>query len=189
VSIDVQGELAQKLEASIPERRGILDRDPEYRALTLLAKRNRKQRPRTPLDALQHVVDAARELTNGTYGALAVTGTDDYVEGFAVSGMDERALASLKGPPQGHGPLGTMRMDGLPVHLRDVGEHEKAFGFPPKHPGMKELLGVPIFCGSTVRGALYVTDRRNGKEFTDEDQQILRVLSRHAALIIEASWY
>jgi GAF domain-containing protein len=80
-------------------------------------------------------------------------------------------------------------MDGLPVHLRDVGEHEKAFGFPPKHPGMKELLGVPIFCGSTVRGALYVTDRRNGKEFTDEDQQILRVLSRHAALIIEASWY
>ena len=54
---------------------------------------------------------------------------------------------------------------------------------------MKELLGVPIFCGSNVRGALYVTDRRNGQEFSDEDQQTLRVLSRHAALIIEASWY
>jgi len=189
MSIDVQGELAQKLEAAIPERRGLLDRDPEYRALRLLAKRNRKHPPKTPLDALQHVVDAARELTNGTYGALAVTGADDYVEGFAVSGMDERALASLKGPPQGHGPLGTMRLDGLAVHLRDLGEHEKAFGFPPKHPDMKELLGVPIFCGSDVRGALYVTDRRGGKEFSDEDEHILRLLGRHAALIIEASWY
>jgi GAF domain-containing protein len=102
--------------------------------------------------------------------------------------MDSRALAALKGPPQGHGPLGTMRMDGLPVHMTDVSEHEKAFGFPPKHPPMKELLGVPIFCGGDVRGALYVTDRRRG-EFNDDDRQVLRVLSRHAALIIEASWY
>jgi GAF domain-containing protein len=189
VSVNIQGELAQKLEAAVPARRGLLDRDPEYRALTLLAKRNRRQPPRTPLDALQHVVDTARELTSGTYGALAVTGVNDYVEGFVVSGMDPKALAALKGPPQGHGPLGTMRMDGMPVHLKDVSEHEKAFGFPPKHPPMGELLGVPIFCGADVRGALYVTDRRGNKPFTDEDQQVLTVLSRHAALIIETSWY
>jgi GAF domain-containing protein len=113
----------------------------------------------------------------------------DYVEGFVVSGMDEKLLATLKGPPQGHGPLGTMRMDGMPVHLTDVSEHEKAFGFPPKHPGMKELLGVPIFCGGNVRGALYVTDHRGGKPFGQGDQQVLDILSRHAALIIEASWY
>jgi len=189
VSTDVQGELARKLEDSIPARRGLLDRDPEYRALTMLAKRNRKHPPRTPLDALQHVVDTARALTDGTYGALAVTGVNDYVEGFVVSGMDAKALAALKGPPQGHGPLGTMRMDGLPVHIRNVAEHEKAFGFPPKHPGMNELLGVPIFCGGNVRGALYVTDRRGNKNFSDDDQQVLTVLGRHAALIIEASWY
>lgn len=189
MSAHVQGELAQKLEQAIPARKGLLDRDPEYRALTMLAKRNRKQPPKTPLDALQHVVDTARELTSGTYGALAVTGTDDYVEGFVVSGMDDKALASLKGPPQGHGPLGTMRLDGLAVHLRDVNQHEKSFGFPPKHPGMKELLGVPIFCGGDVRGALYVTDRKNGQPFSDDDEQVLNVLARHAALIIEASWY
>ena len=54
---------------------------------------------------------------------------------------------------------------------------------------MKELLGVPIFCGGDVRGALYVTDRKNAQPFSDDDEQALRVLSRHAALIIEASWY
>jgi GAF domain-containing protein len=189
VSVDVQKRLAEQVEMAAGPRRGLLQRDPEYRALRKLAERNRKHPPRTPLDALQHVVDIAREMTHGTYGALAVTGTDDYVEGFVVSGMDDQSLATLKGPPQGHGPLGTMRQDGLPVRLDDVADHAKAFGFPPKHPGMKELLGLPIFAGSEVRGALYVTDRRGGKKFGAEDEQVLKVLSHHAGLIIDASWY
>ncbi len=189
MSIDVQRELAKRAEDAAGPRRGLLTRDPEYRALKKLASRNRKHRPKTPLDALQHVIDVAREMTHGTYGALAVTGTNDYVEGFLVSGMDDAALRALKGPPQGHGPLGTMRQDGLPVRLRDVTEHTRAFGFPPKHPEMKELLGLPIFAGGDVRGAIYVTDRRGGGKFGEEDEQVLKVLGHHAGLIIESSWY
>ncbi len=189
MTTDVQQQLAGRVEAALAPRRRGLGRDPEYRALRKLAGRNRKQPPRTPLDALQHVVDVAREMTRARYGALAVTGPTDYVEGFVVSGMDERALASLKGPPQGHGPLGNMRQDGLAVHFADVSEHEKAFGFPPKHPEMNELLGVPIFASGAVRGALYVTDAKAGRGFGDGDRQALDVLSHHAGLIIEASWY
>ncbi len=162
---------------------------PQDVALKKLAERNRKNPPKTPLDALQHIVDVAREMTCGTFGALAVSGEADYVEGFVVSGMDARALASLKGPPQGHGPLGTMRLDGLPVRLQDVSQHSSAFGFPPKHPAMKELLGLPIFSGGQVRGALYVTDRKQGRGFGDEDELVLKVLTHHAGLIIESSWY
>jgi GAF domain-containing protein len=54
---------------------------------------------------------------------------------------------------------------------------------------MKELLGLPIFAGADVRGALYVTDRRGGKPFGPADEQVLKVLAHHAGLIIEASWY
>lgn len=189
MSSDIQRELAERVHEAMGPKRGILDRDPEYRALKQLAQRNKKQPPRTPHDALQHVVDVARDLTHGTFGALAVTSATDYVEGFIVSGMDEQALAMLKGPPQGHGPLGTMRQDGMPVHLADVSENEKAFGFPPKHPPMKELMGVPIFCDTEVRGALYVTDRKGGRQFDADDKLVLEVLARHAALIIAASWY
>ena len=189
VAIDIQQQLAERVHEAIGPKRGFLDRDPEYRALKQLAQRNKKYPPRTPHDALQHVVDVARDMTHGTFGALAVTSATDYVEGFIVSGMDDRALAALKGPPQGHGPLGNMRQDGLSVHMADVSEHEKAFGFPPKHPPMKELLGVPIFCGAEIRGALYVTDRKGGRPFGAEEKVVLEVLARHAALIIDASWY
>jgi GAF domain-containing protein len=189
VSVEVQQQLAAVVEEKLAPTRLLLDRDPEYRALRKLAQRNRKHPPKTPTDALQHIADVARELTHATFGALAVTGEIDYVEGFVVSGMDDGALAALKGPPQGHGPLGTMRQDGLPVHIEDVSQHAKAFGFPPKHPDMRELLGVPVFAGNKIRGALYVTDHRGGKPFGDEDRAVLAVLAHHAGLVIEASWY
>jgi GAF domain-containing protein len=190
MTTDLQRQVSGAVEEALGERRrSFFDRDPEYRALRMLASRNRKHPPRTPTDALQHVVDVARQMTEGTYGALAVTGETDYVEGFMVSGMDEKALDTLKGPPQGHGPLGSMRQDGLPIHIDDVSRHAKAFGFPPRHPEMKALLGVPIIASGRVRGALYVTDRKHGKPFTDEDRGILNVLAHHAALIIDASWY
>lgn len=187
MSTDVQQRIASELERETPAR--LRHRDPEYRALRRLADRNRKAPPRTPTDALQHVVDIARELTHATYGALAVTGSEDYVEGFVVSGFDDTALRALKVPPQGHGPLGSMRQDGLAIRLDDVTQHAKAFGFPPKHPEMKALIGVPIFSLGEVRGALYVTDRRGRQPFGDDDETMLRVLARHAGLIIEASWY
>jgi|CXWL01.1.fsa_nt_gi GAF domain-containing protein len=190
MTTDVQRQLAEAVEEALePRRKHFVERDPEYRALKKLADRNRKHPPKTPLDALQHVVDVAREMTDGTFGALAVTGETDYVEGFVVSGMDEAALAALKGPPQGHGPLGSMRQDGLPVHIDDVSLHAKAFGFPPKHPEMKALLGLPVVASGAIRGALYVTDRKGGKPFTEDDRSALLVLAHHAGLIIDASWY
>jgi GAF domain-containing protein len=188
MSAGVQQDLSEDLERAVAGH-GILERDPEYRALRKLASRNRRQPPHSPTDALQHVTDVAHDMTQATYAALAVTGTNDYVEGFIVSGMDAKALSALKGPPQGHGPLGDMRQDGLSVHFDDVSQHEKAFGFPPKHPPMKELMGVPIIYDGEVRGALYVTDPRRKRGFDEADRKALEVLAHHAALIIARSWY
>jgi len=164
-------------------------RDPEYRALRRLARATARGEPDRPLDALQQVADLAKELTSARYAALTITGDKDYVEGFVVSGLTPEEERKLKAPPQGHGPLGTMRQDGLPVRIDDLGEHARAFGVPPKHPEMKTLLGVPIWVDGAVRGALYVTDRNGGKPFRDSDQVVLQVLSRHAGHVIASRWY
>lgn len=163
--------------------------DPEYRALLRLAALKRGPRPRTPLDALQQVVDLAREMTCAKYAALAVTDEHDRTEGFVTSGLTKAQLRGLKVPPQGHGPLGRLRTDGKPVRYTDLDQAPNAFGFPPKHPRMKTMLGVPIFAFGQVRGSLYVTDRNGGEPFTDEDETILLVLARHAGTIVERDWY
>ncbi|MEZ4502592.1 MAG: GAF domain-containing protein [Dehalococcoidia bacterium] len=165
-------------------------RDPEAKTLRALDRALRRLPPRhRPDEALQVVIDLARALTGATYGALAVTDTNDRTIGFMVSGMDDRALRALKTPPQGHGPLGSLRYDGRPILLDDVSEHRSAFGFPPNHPSMKRLLGVAIWAGGEVRGSLYVTDRRDGKQFDEADEQVLTTLASHASKVIEHDWY
>lgn len=169
-----------------PRRR---TRDPEYRALRKLARLTARGIPDHPLDALQQVTDLAQELTKSRYAAVAVTGEQDNVEGFVVSGLTPEEERKLKTPPQGHGPLGTMRQDGLAVRINDLGQHGRAFGFPPKHPSMKTLLGVPIWVNGQVRGALYVTDRDGGKPFRNGDEVVLQVLARHAGSVIAERWF
>lgn len=164
-------------------------RDPEYRALRRLARATSRGIPEQPLEALQQVVDLARELTRARYAALVVIDQRDYVEGFVVSGLTQEEERKLRAPPQGHGPLGSMRKDALPVRIDDLGQDGSSFGFPPKHPEMKTLLGVPVFANGAVRGALYATDRNGGKPFRADDQAILQVLAQHASHIIATRWY
>jgi two-component system sensor histidine kinase DevS len=168
----------------------LIRRDPERRALRALARRVRALPPRhRPDDSLQVVVDLARDLTGARYGALAVTDHHDRTEGFFTSGLSPDQLARLRTAPQGHGPLGSLRHDGRPVRYEDVQQHAKAFGFPSHHPEMRMLCGVAIWVHGEVRGALYVTDRRDGRPFSEEDERALTTLAAHATQVIEREWY
>jgi GAF domain-containing protein len=163
--------------------------DAEYRALLSLARLAAHGVPAKPLDALQQVADLARELTGSRYAALAVTDERDNIEGFVVAGLAPEEERKLKAAPLGHGPLGTMRQDGLAVRIDDLDGFRQAFGFPPKHPEMKTLLGVPLWVESNLRGALYVTDREGGQAFEEADEVTLQLLARHAGAIIKTRWY
>jgi GAF domain-containing protein len=163
--------------------------DPEYRALLRLAEATRGFTPQRPEDSLQIVVDLAREMTEARYAALGVSDENDRTEGFVTSGLTKAQLRGLKVPPQGHGPLGSLRSDGRPVRIDDLDAHEKAAGFPPKHPEMKTMLGVPIWAHGEVRGSLYVTDRNGGEPFTADDEAVLVTLARHAGNVVEHDWY
>ncbi len=161
--------------------------DGEYRALLALAEFVRNPKPKTPVDELEGIADLARRLTNARYAALGVTDEHDHMEGFVTSGIDERP--GLKTPPLGHGVLGGLRRDGKPVRIDDIDNQPERFGFPPAHPDMRALLGVPLWGHGAVRGSLYVTDRDGGQPFTDADEAILLTLARHVGFVIESDWH
>lgn len=171
-------------------RISLFRRDPEAHALRVLAKALDALPPRhRPEEALQIVVDLARAETKARYAALQVTDVHDRTQGFVTSGMSEEELRGLRVPPQGHGPLGSLRADGRPVRYEDVSNASRSFGFPPKHPKMKAMLGVPVWAQGDVRGSLYVTDRSDGKPFDDDDERLVLTLAAHASKIIEGEWY
>jgi signal transduction histidine kinase len=139
------------------------------------------------LDALlQKIAESAAALTGARYSALGVIdrgGTT--LERFVTVGIDERERELIGSFPRGRGILGVLIRDVESLRLRDLGEDTRSVGFPPGHPPMKTFLGVPVMLRGVAYGNLYLTEKGGGREFTDEDEELVRLLAAQAAVAIE----
>lgn len=138
------------------------------------------------LDAtLREIVCAASELVDAQYGALGVIGSDGRLAEFVYEGIDE-ATRELIGPlPTGHGVLGVVIDEAKPLRLSDLAQHPASIGFPPNHPPMRTFLGVPVQVRGEVFGRLYLTEKRGGQPFTEDDEVVVRALAGAAGIAIE----
>ena len=132
-------------------------------------------------ELLQRIVDAARALVGCKYSALGVLGDDGFIARFPTSGISATEREKLGAPPRGHGLLGVMLRAGHTLRIPRISEDPRRSGFPPHHPPMTSLLGVPIFVQGKLAGDLYLTDKYDGPEFTEEDEWLVQLLSTHAA--------
>jgi len=141
------------------------------------------------LDAvLSRIVELAVDLTDARYGALGVLTPDGTtIEEFITVGITEDERAELGDPPTGHGLLGVLIHDARPLRIPEIAADPRSVGFPPNHPPMRSLLGVPIIGRGRVFGDLYLTDKDGGRPFDDEDERILVVLASQAAVAVESA--
>jgi two-component system, NarL family, sensor histidine kinase DevS len=117
---------------------------------------------------LRRVVDAAREVAGAHYAALGVVGADGQLEQFLHAGMDAETVAAIGELPKGRGLLGTLLADPRPIRVARIADDERSTGFPRHHPPMTSFLGVPVRSRDVVFGNLYLTERVDGGQFTDE---------------------
>ena len=130
---------------------------------------------------LQAIVDHARALVGCDYAALGVLGDDGFIVRFPTSGISTEERERLGTPPRGHGLLGMMLRAGRSLRIPDMRQDARRAGFPPHHPPMTSLLGVPIFVQGRLMGDLYLTDKTGGPEFSEEDEWLVQLLATHAA--------
>ena len=130
---------------------------------------------------LQQIVDSARELVGCRYAALGVVGPDGYISRFPTSGISPTEREQIGAPPRGHGLLGVMLRAGHSLRIADMRTDPRRSGFPPNHPQMTSLLGVPIFVQGRLMGDLYLTDKIAGPAFSEEDEWLVQLLATHAA--------
>jgi signal transduction histidine kinase len=139
------------------------------------------------LDALlQRVVESAAALTGARYAALGVIDrTGSQLERFVTTGIDAETHAQIGDLPRGRGILGVLIRDTTPLRLRDLSEDPRSVGFPPGHPPMRSFLGVPVLLRGVAYGNLYLTEKSDGEDFTEDDQEIVSLLAGQAAVAIE----
>jgi GAF domain-containing protein len=111
---------------------------------------------------LQKLVEIARSQVNSRYAALSVLAPDGRIERFFTSGIGEAERARIGHIPEGHGLLGVLLREGESLRLAEMSQDPRSGGFPPHHPAMKSLLGVPVLSGGRIVGNLYLTDKQGG---------------------------
>lgn len=135
---------------------------------------------------LQRVAELACEIIGARYAAIGVLSEDHRrLEAFVTAGIDDQTRMRLGAPPEGKGVLGLVMRERRAVRLADLQEHPAAAGFPPGHPPMHSFLGLPIERRRGVFGILYLTEKRDGPEFTAEDEHVARLLAAQTGAAIE----
>ncbi|WP_322770512.1 GAF domain-containing sensor histidine kinase [Frankia sp. Cr1] len=136
-------------------------------------------------DLLRRIVEAARALLDAEYAALGVVAPDLRLEQFIHVGMTAEDADHIGHLPTGKGVLGLLVREPRPQRLDDISKHPQAHGFPPGHPPMKTFVGVPIRIRSEIFGNLYVAGKRDGRQFTAEDEELALALAATAGIAIE----
>lgn len=134
---------------------------------------------------LRHIVGAAVDVIDARYGAVGVLGEDGRLSDFITVGIPDGVVQEIGHRPEGRGVLGVLIVDPKPVRIADVAAHPDSFGFPPHHPPMHSFLGVPIRVRSEVFGNLYLTEKKNATEFSEEDEGLAVALAGAAGIAIE----
>jgi signal transduction histidine kinase len=136
-------------------------------------------------DVLQRLVDNSRELAGARFAALGLPDGEGGFRRFLTSGMSDELIASLGPLPRQHGMLGAMLDTTSPYRTSDIHDHPRFRGWwPAPHPDMRTFLGVPIVAPAGVIGAFYLTEKLDGAEFTEEDEELIGLLAAHAAIAI-----
>ncbi|MEW1599691.1 GAF domain-containing sensor histidine kinase [Streptomyces sp. NPDC093808] len=174
-------ELLEELQARIDAARGTRDRVHSLLEAVLSVGRELELE-----QALHSIVEAAAALVDAQYAALGVIGPDGKrLSAFHTVGVSDEEIARIGHFPEGHGILGELIRRPEPLRAAKLSEHPASYGFPPHHPPMNTFLGVPIRVRDQVFGNLYLTEKRGGLQFDEEDESVLSTLAVAAGVAID----
>jgi signal transduction histidine kinase len=135
---------------------------------------------------LRVIVERARTLVAAEYAAIGITrGLGEPFDPFVYSGVDEAVRLKVGRTPRAVGLLGLVVQERKAIRLTDLHTSPSFRGLPPEHPAMKSFLALPITMGDRVLGNLYVANKRNAKEFSEQDLHGLEHFAERAALAYE----
>lgn len=134
---------------------------------------------------LQLIVDRVAVLADARYAALGIADAEARIERFITTGLTPDQRSAIGHLPVGRGLLGLIIREGRSYRIPDITAHPDSSGFPPHHPPMRSLLGVPINVSGRPVGNFYLTDKRGATGFSAADQRIVELFARHAGIAIE----
>ncbi|MER7967577.1 GAF domain-containing protein [Streptomyces sp. NPDC096080] len=135
---------------------------------------------------LERICATAAQLTGARYAAIGVMDEDgDGLTDFVHHGVDPATTRRIGRLPDGRsGLLGALAGEPGPVRLTDLAADPRSGGLPAHHPPMGTFLGLSVRVQGEVFGTLYLTEKRGGEPFDDDDVDLVRVLAAEAGIAV-----
>jgi signal transduction histidine kinase len=174
-------ELLDELQARLDAARGTRDRVQSLLEAVVSVGRELELE-----HVLRRIVEAAVVLVDARYGALGILGPDGAsLSQFLTVGMTAEEIRGIGRRPSGHGVLGELIRNPVPLRLHEIAKHPASYGFPVNHPPMSAFAGVPVRVRDHIFGHLYLTEKHGGGDFDAEDEAVLSTLAVAAGVAID----
>ena len=164
-----QGELMREVEAL-------------RRRISVLSAASLRISASLDLDTVLHeVVDSARALTGSGYGLIITLDDAGQPQDFVSAGLSDEAHRRLVEWPDG--PRLFEHLRDLPgvLRLADVHAFVRSHGFSADLLPSRTFQGTPMRHQGVHVGNFYLVDKAGGKEFSDDDEEILVLFAAQAA--------
>ncbi|MGZ3452236.1 MAG: ATP-binding protein [Polyangiales bacterium] len=139
---------------------------------------------------LKTIALQAQALTHARYAAIGLVedGVIDAPFGpWIFSGISPGDAAKIGRTPGPKGLLGVVAREGRTLRIADIHAHPASIGFPAHHPPMKSFLGVPIRYRGKPVGNLYLAEKTDAAEFSEEDERLATLLAHRVGTAIETA--
>ena len=137
---------------------------------------------------LQGALDSARSLTSARYGVMTLMDDGGQVQDFLSSGLSAQESEQIWLMPEGLGIFQALTGISEPTRVPDLAEHVHTMGFTeftiPLPVEVFRFMAAPMSDRGVRVGHIFVGDREDGEEFSQEDEETLVVFASQAALVI-----
>ena len=133
---------------------------------------------------LHEVVDAARDLTGASVGGITTVDELGQPEEFVTAGYTPDEHQRMAGWPDGPRLLKKLRSLPGPIRLPDLTAYVQSLGFSLELTRPKTFQSTPMRHRGVHVGNILLGDKGGGREFTDEDEELLLLFASQAATAV-----
>ena len=133
---------------------------------------------------LKEVIEGARALTDARYGLIVTVDSASRPEDFVTSGLGPGEKERLMAWPDGPRLFAHLRDLARPLRVPDLPAYVQALGFSTDVMLSKTLQAAPMLHRGVLVGLFFLGDKREGLEFTSDDEEVLMLFAAQAATAI-----
>ena len=133
---------------------------------------------------LQEIVDSACTLTGARYGGITTIDEAGRLRQFITAGLSEEQYRRLIAWDEGQKVFKHLRDLPGPFRVDDFSGYVQSLGCSTDAIPYRAGQGAPIHHAGVHVGSVFVAHGEVGQEFTDEDEELLRLFASQAATAI-----